>query len=288
MIAHSIEAYKPELKQMWKLCFEDSDEFIRFYFDKIYRNQESLVLLDKDHKIPLAFLQIIPYQIKIGKNIYEAGYISGAMTHPECRKKGYMQQLLNAAFSEMKKRNYTFTFLIPQEDWLFDFYVKSGYEKAFPKSRTEIDLTSDNKINFQSVKTFNDLSKIPTGKLYHLYSGFLMQKTNVVLKTQAQFALMLEDLFLDKGCVFYTENEGIALAAPFGDKIIIKEMFCSNEIAKQTLLNKVKTFFNSNQIILINNSSNKNEYFYGMIKLLIPSDLQEKIPEDVYMNMMLD
>ena len=132
MITHSIEAYKPELKKLWKLCFNDSDRFIQFYFDNIYQNQNSLVFLNENHDFPVAFLQIIPYQIKIGQNLYNAGYISGAMTHPEYRHKGYMHKLLTASFEEMRKKGYDYTFLIPQKKELIAMYAKYGFRLSEP------------------------------------------------------------------------------------------------------------------------------------------------------------
>jgi len=131
MIAWGDDTYLPALKEMWKLCFPaDSDNFIRFYFDEIYRNEESLVFLENEQ--PAAFLQMIPYRIKAGDEMHEAGYLSGVMTHPDYRKKGYMAGLLNASFDEMVKKNYDYAFLIPQEKSLVDMYAKYGFRLCEP------------------------------------------------------------------------------------------------------------------------------------------------------------
>ncbi len=135
MISYSTEILKPKLMELWKYCFNDSDRFIQFYFDNIYQNQSSLVFLNENQDSPLAFLQIIPYQIKTGQHIYTAGYISGAMTHPEYRKKGYMHKLLTVAFDEMKKKGYDYTFLIPQKKELIDMYAKYGFHLSEPNSQ---------------------------------------------------------------------------------------------------------------------------------------------------------
>ncbi|MCL2651030.1 MAG: GNAT family N-acetyltransferase [Candidatus Azobacteroides sp.] len=286
MINHPSLSTISALKTMWKLCFpQDTAQFINFYFEKVFKTNQSLTLWKNNMLV--AFLQIIPYQIKIGNNIYEAGYISGAMTHPEHRQQGYMRQLLDAAFSEMKKLDYTFTFLIPQENRLFDFYAKAGYAKAFPKSVTEFDWEMDGQINSKNVEVFDDLSKIQIEKLYLLYLKLLTQKANVVLKTEVQFTFIIEDLFFNEGYVFYMENEGIAFAVPFEDEIIIKEILYSNEKARQIILNTIKNVFKGEKLF-INDFSGRNEYLYGMIKILIPSNFQGEITHDIYMSMMLD
>jgi len=245
MIIHSTEALKPKLKEMWKLCFGDSDEFIRFYFDKIYQDDNTLVLLPEDG-LPAASLQILPYQIKIRNCKYDAGYISGAMTHPAYRRKRYMTQLLNVAFDEMRKQAFTFSFLIPQEDWLFDFYAQYGYEKAFPKS-TQMIFPEENIIDWKQAEIYRDFKNLPVNEVYHLYNTFLNQKENVVLKTQKQFELALEDLFIENGYFLYLKHRTFAFVA-------------KNGMNEQT----------------------NDRRFRGMIKILDTSRFAQAVPKDIY------
>jgi predicted acetyltransferase len=131
MILSGKDKYKPYLKTLWKLCFpKDSDSFIDFYFDKIYKNNETLVCIENSQ--PVAALQIIPYSIKTGNQIRSGGYLSGIMTHPAYRKRGYMNKLLQAAFDEMVKKGYDYTFLIPQEKGFVDMYAKYGFRLCNP------------------------------------------------------------------------------------------------------------------------------------------------------------
>jgi predicted acetyltransferase len=122
---------KETLMQLWKCCFpQDKDHFIRFYFDKVYANDETLVYVENE--LPVASLQMIPYRIKTGDNFLWGGYISGTMTHPDFRKKGYMNKLLQISFDEMVKKKYDYTFLIPQEKGLIDMYAKYGFHLCEP------------------------------------------------------------------------------------------------------------------------------------------------------------
>ena len=131
MIRQGKDTDKEALIQMWKYCFpQDSDRFVSFYFDRVYVNEEMLVY--EENTIPVASLQMIPYRINTGDNFFLGGYISGAMTHPDFRKKGYMDALLKASFDEMIKKNYDYTFLIPQEEGLIAMYSKYGYRLCDP------------------------------------------------------------------------------------------------------------------------------------------------------------
>lgn len=174
MIQSGEDKYKAALKVLWKHCFPgDTDKFIDYYFDEIYKNTESLIELEDGQ--PVAFLQMIPYSIQMGETIYTGGYLSGVMTHPEYRNKGYMAKLLNASFDEMGKKGYDYTFLIPQEEWLIKVYEKFGFHLLV-------------KPNAQGTR-------------------------GIVLKTRAQLKHILWDLTNDDGdseeIVFPHENKGM-------------------------------------------------------------------------------
>ncbi|GHT09835.1 hypothetical protein FACS189426_09130 [Bacteroidia bacterium] len=182
MIQQGKEKYKGTLKEMWKQCFpHDSDQFIKFYFNKVYKNDETLIFVENAQ--PVAALQMIPYSLKIGETVYSAGYISGAMTHPDFQKKGYMGQLLNAAFEAMKDKGFDYTFLIPQEEWLFEFYERFGYQRF---------VSSFN--DFKDLKDFKVLKEINS---YAEHTRFLATLPNAVLKSEEQFSNIVADCLAD-------------------------------------------------------------------------------------------
>jgi predicted acetyltransferase len=179
MIQFGEDKYIPALKAMWQLCFPlDAVSFIDFYFDKVYKHEEALIYVEKNQ--PVAFLHMIPYSLKIGATIYAAGYISGAMTHPEYRKKGYMGKLLNASFDVMQQKGYSYTFLIPQEEWLVGFYERFGYQSFVSPSLKD----------FKNFKVF---------KSYAEHTQFLATLPNAVLKSEEQFANIVADSLSEGG-----------------------------------------------------------------------------------------
>ena len=282
MINHPSFSDIPALKTMWKLCFpKDKTQFVNFYFEEVLKTNQSLALWNNNTLV--AFLQILPYQIKIGDKTYNAGYISGAMTHPEHRQKGYMQQLLNAAFEEMKKQSFTFSFLIPQDDQLFDFYGKFGYRPAFPKTIKTVSISGNDSSGIVHGSPRNFLS------LYPFYCSFLSQQENAVLKTPAQFEAMLEDLHLDSGMVFIVNagQQGIAFAIPQVDSVLIKELFYDCDATKQRILNAVQKTFQTETLRCVFRHSGEKNHFFGMIKILDNTLFPAGLP-DIYMSMMLD
>jgi GNAT superfamily N-acetyltransferase len=266
---------KPALREMWKLCFpDDTDAFIDFYFDKVYKNEETLVYLEDNQ--PVASLQMVPYSIQTETAISLAGYISGAMTHPDFRKKGYMAQLLNASFEVMKEKGYDYTFLIPQEAGLVDFYKKYGYEKIRGTANGDRQPATGKRSPVTGCPSPFPLRPSPFA-LYPKYCRLLMASLPVALKTEQQFSVLLQDFFDEKG-VLFANDEGIAFTLQKEDKIIIKEFLCPDEETKELFLTDIRQYYRLNQVIL-------PEEYKGMIKKLTPAadDIW-----DVYLGMMMD
>ncbi|GAP72019.1 acetyltransferase, GNAT family [Candidatus Symbiothrix dinenymphae] len=128
MIQQGTNKHKPALIALWKQCFpDDTDLFINLYFNKLYKNEEALIAVENDR--PVAFLQMLPCEVKIDEKQYPARYIYGVMTHPKYRRKGYMHQLLTAALSQLDTMGADcgYAFLIPQTPELARTYAKYGF-----------------------------------------------------------------------------------------------------------------------------------------------------------------
>jgi predicted acetyltransferase len=291
MIRQGENKYKEDLAKMWKRCFpSEADSFIDFYFKQVYKDEETLVFIE-DNK-PIASLQMIPYSMKIGTAISTAGYISGAMTHPDFQKRGYMGKLLNAAFKTMQTKGYDYTFLIPQKEWLFGYYGKFGYAPAFPERKENL-LTS-NIGNFTGqaptdvIKRFSHPSfgtDSPVfSHIYASYSCFLSEMPHVVLKSESQFAHILWDFFDEKG-VLFANNQGIAFTFQKEDTVIIKDFFYRDKKIKQAFLASINQYYAPKKIIIRYDPNAPVTRYKGMIK---PLNASKEVITDIYMDTMLD
>lgn len=120
---------REKVKNLWKLCFNDSEEFTELYFRLRYNNDINIAIQSGEEVI--AALQMLPYPMTFeGEDIHTV-YISGACTHPDYRNRGVMHELLSQAFARMLHNNVALSTLIPAEPWLFDYYGSSGYAPVF-------------------------------------------------------------------------------------------------------------------------------------------------------------
>lgn len=300
MICQGDDKYIPELKQMWKRCFpEDTDAFIDFYFNKVYKDVDTLLYLINDK--PVASLQIIPYEMKLYDTRAMAGYISGAMTHPDFRGRGIMAELLNASFELMKERAYGYSFLIPQEDYLFDYYAKFGYYKAFPfslsqrrhpgkgyKNRKHFSI----QLRFSSpererVRIGTEIDEVDIYCFMKSYSLLKNARNAIVLKSEEQIQLMLEDFFMEGGVLFYNKY-GFVFAQKEGNHVLIKEsffdFFCYN-IERQFLNGVAYYFDNTFEFEIAEYIHSDTSRYRGMIKSFDEPFLPTR---NIYMSMMFD
>lgn len=71
------EAMREKIKSLWKLCFNDSDEFTDMYFRLRYSNEVNIAIQSGEEVI--AALQILPYPMTFGKSEIKTGYVSGGL-----------------------------------------------------------------------------------------------------------------------------------------------------------------------------------------------------------------
>ena len=127
---------KEKVKALWKLCFDDSDQFIDMYFRLRYKSEINVVIESGNEVI--SALQMLPYPMSFCGKQVATSYISGACTHPDFRNRGVMRQLLSQAFARMLPNGIFFSTLIPANPWLFDYYARIGYAPVFQYSTKEI------------------------------------------------------------------------------------------------------------------------------------------------------
>src|SRR5574344_124496 len=113
-----INTVKAQVMNLWKLCFDDSDEFIELYFKLRFNNNVNIYIESGSQVI--SALQVLPYPFTFYGTEFQSSYISGACTHPEYRNRGVMKRLIAETFARMSSIGVTFATLIPAEDWLYD------------------------------------------------------------------------------------------------------------------------------------------------------------------------
>ena len=279
------------LEELWRICFGDSNSFIRLFFDHVYKDENTL-LFRKSGRIVSA-LFAIPYQMILNQKIISTAYICGVSTDPQERNKGYMSQLLNESVAWLKEKNYRAATLMPAEEWLYDYYASFGYEEAFLTSerqyiRNASDVTEE-------VKSIH-VSREDAESYFPIFSKLEHQRSNTVLHSSQDFHIVLDDLYADKGeMVALVDDERQCLALGFvkrtkgSNMIVLKEQLHETKELRDSLFNATTRLLNVEKLNWIEPDESSTAEARGMIlKLDEKLDLSSCINHAGSINLMLD
>lgn len=137
-------------KQIWKLCFQDSDQYINFYYANRYRESETVLLLE-DKEI-CSMLTILPIKI-IAPNgpRFNSAMLYAIATHPQYQKRGYASRLIAFTHQNLSEHKNMFSVLVPSNRELFDYYHQQGFQNGFYVR--EVRLTQDRVESFEFSNT---------------------------------------------------------------------------------------------------------------------------------------
>ena len=221
---------KQQIIDLWRISFDDSEEFIHFYFENVFKEENTLVIENKGHVV--SALQMLPYKMTFCGTEISIAYISGACTLPSERGKGWMKLLLHQAFKDMVKNNIAVTTLIPAESWLFNYYSQIGYSTVFDYSIK----THNRNIHYQKPDNIyiTQIETAITEKIYLYFSQKEHERECSVLHSPKDFENIYQEWMLENGTLLTTYSDkkqinGLAFIQPdSGKNIFIRELFADD------------------------------------------------------------
>jgi GNAT superfamily N-acetyltransferase len=127
------------LKEIWRLCFNDSEEYIDFYFAYGRTGHQTLLLIWNGEVS--AMLTMIPVTVIVPDGQCHAAAMQYAIgTHPRCRGKGFATYLIDYSNQYLADNHVAMPLLVPADGRLFDFYSKRGYISNFYIAEAILDI----------------------------------------------------------------------------------------------------------------------------------------------------
>lgn len=258
---------KEQVKALWKLCFEDSEEFVEMYFKLRYKSEVNVAIQSGDEVI--SALQMLPYPMTFCGEMVQTSYISGACTHPDFRSKGVMRELLSQSFAQMLRNGIQFSTLIPAEPSLFDYYKRMGYATVFQYSVKEMTLPEF--IPSKEIAV-NAVSK-PQDEVYSYLNKKLSERPCCIQHSAEDFQVIMADLPISGGNLFVAkqanEIRGIAIIYKGENCIIINELLAEDKDTEYSLLFAIKQYTGCNHIIqLLPPDKELPQHSLGMARII--------------------
>jgi predicted acetyltransferase len=178
-------------KEIWKLCFGDSDAFIDFFFAKKYKEEETMLFIHEGEVA--ARLTMLPVRIVApDRESFPAAMLYAVATHPKYQNRGFAGRLIEFTHRYLNERQATFSLLVPAENQLFYFYRKQGYEEAFYLRETL--LTKEQIEKLPSL----DANDTDLFKIKSIAPAEYNQKRNQLLQGQLYLAYRDEEISYQK------------------------------------------------------------------------------------------
>ncbi|MDR1880219.1 MAG: GNAT family N-acetyltransferase [Tannerellaceae bacterium] len=272
-----MKSRKRQILELWRMAFRDTEVFMRLYFNRIYQDENALVI-EREGRV-ISVLQMLPYTMSFcGKEITVA-YISGACTLPSEQGKGFMRQLLQEAFVEMQKRNIAVSALIPASRWLFDYYRSQGYTEVFDYS-----ILNYTRYDFMEPKMDPEMNmaikrSLTEDMLYAYFDRKLRERPSCLLHTPEDFSIILKDLKISGGKLFPAISQegelvGLAFVLPPSKKqmeagVLVKEILYDDEKIKKKMLLGITRYYNVDKAICrVPFYNDSKAYPFGMARVI--------------------
>lgn len=199
---------KWQTRALWKLCFGDSDEFIRLYFTCKYRPEYNSFREERGQVV--AALQRLPYRMNFQGREVPVAYVSGACTSPEHRGRGVMAALLGEVHRRMKADGQLFSLLIPASESLFGYYRRFGYADCpLPPEPQPVLSEEEAGAGARAVQLFRARPAAADEQAWYVVlHRTLQRRPGAVLLSPADWVVVLDDLFLSGGVVCVLPDAG--------------------------------------------------------------------------------
>lgn len=238
-IRYAKEEEIESIKEIWSYCFNDTESFMKYYFNDKYKSENTVVALDEGKII--SSLQLNQYKLLLNSKVYNTSYVVGVSTLPEGRGAGYMNKVMKFTLNELYKKEQLVSILMPID---YRLYRRFGYEHCY--DQIEYTINTDDLKNFKSSGKMIkfDLSQIDD--LIRIDRTFLNEVNGNVLKDEHYYENLFKEIQSEDGFLYIhegNEKDGYIVYFLQEGKMFVRELFYKNIDALKSML---KFIYNHN------------------------------------------
>ncbi|HBZ0189946.1 TPA: GNAT family N-acetyltransferase, partial [Clostridioides difficile] len=238
-IRYAKEEEIESIKEIWSYCFNDTESFMKYYFNDKYKSENTVVALDEGKII--SSLQLNQYKLLLNSKVYNTSYVVGVSTLPEGRGAGYMNKVMKFTLNELYKKGQLVSILMPID---YRLYRRFGYEHCY--DQIEYTINTDDLKNFKSSGKMikSNLSQIDD--LIQIDRTFLNEVNGNVLKDEHYYENLFKEIQSEDGFLYIhegNEKDGYIVYFLQEDKLFVRELFYKNIDALKSML---KFIYNHN------------------------------------------
>lgn len=250
---------KNKLKMLWKDLFNDESDYINWYFDNIYKEEDTKMFLENKEIYGMLFEN--RYHLSVDNQRFMGRYLVGIGVAPEKRGEGVMKELLLKSLKEAYDFGEEFIYLTPIDKKI---YERFGFAYISSLSKYELnfsvlcDFKKEYKIEKIQDENYNQNILI---KLSEFYRGVSEEYYVKVAREKEDYKKILSEVFCEDGIVYIsydiTGKINGYMSLTKSENIYVKELLFKDKDSLEGLLSILygyKDYYKKIEIILPENT----------------------------------
>ena len=249
---------KNQLKMLWKDLFNDDLEYIDWYFDNVYIEENTKIFLENNRVYGMLFEN--RYHLAIADEKFMGRYLVGVGVSSERRGEGIMKELLLESLSEAYRYGEEFIYLVPIDKKIYERFGFS-YISMLSKYKLDFSALSDLKKEFRIERIQNEnYEQTLLIKLKEFYKEVSKEYYIKVAREEEDYRKILSEVFAENGSVYISYdilgkiNGYMSLIKP--KNIYVKELLFKDKSSLEGMLSILygyKDYYKKIEIILPEN-----------------------------------
>lgn len=255
-----MENKQETIRKIWSRVFDDSPEYVDWFFNNVYREDEGLVL-ERD-TVAVSSMLLQQKQMSFHGEIVPISYVCGAATLPSARNKGYMSELMHRALKESLNRDDVFCTLIPANERLFGFYQRYGFSATFDVS---IEHYSSAHVFSHDMSAYTPADDPGIEERYAFFDMMMKRRPCCILHSEEDFRHILSDNAFDSGFVSTLKDRdgsivAMAFAIPKDGECLVKELLYTDTDSRNAVLQSLHDKYGNTPMTLMTCPDSSNPH----------------------------
>ena len=221
---------KDQVVSVWNYCFEDGEEFVKYYFENVY-NENNTIIIEENDEV-LSALQLNKYTIDLRDNKYDVSYVVGVSSKPEVRGLGYMKHLMTYTLEELYKNGEIVSLLMAID---YRLYKRYGFDHCY--DQIQYNLRTDELLGFRLSSKLRKATFEDAETLSRIYTKAMKSLNGYAVRDEAYFNRFIKEVNSENGYIYIDEENNSYIAYYIqGDTFFVRELIYNNISSLKSML----------------------------------------------------
>ena len=221
---------KEQVISVWNYCFEDGEDFVKYYFENVYDENNTIIIEENDEV--LSALQLNKYTIDLRDNKYDVSYVVGVSSKPEVRGLGYMKHLMTYTLEELYKNGEIVSLLMAID---YRLYKRYGFDHCY--DQIQYNLRTDELLGFRLSSKLRKATFEDAETLSRIYTKAMESLNGYAVRDEAYFNRFIKEVSSESGYIYIDEENNSYIAYYIqGDTFFVRELIYNNISSLKSML----------------------------------------------------